>query len=427
MAELIRKTRLLNHLRLHTYVDMRPSPIHGVGIFAACDIPVGIDPFPTNGSPSGVLIDLTKEEVMLLPPHVRDQIERFILPHSINGIQYYGMPEAGLNSIDVSWFLNSKPSGFANVEILSQISLRDARGLAPLRTVKKVNTGEELFTPYQRTAGIVDDQGRASDTLSRCRICHCPLLPQDGEKIGTGCICRDRFMHLDCAMNWYSRKVQVQLNQGGDDGGSWRMTCTVSCEVCNAPLSKAFTNKLLKSSKGTVVESLGQIMNSAISKDLSITIESAEVTNVDRLVRRNHGSSSGGSKSGENSATRLRRELSALVTRQDVEFVEPLDLTRPRHCMMKFTGALTYKRWPVGTIVRIWMSEDSEWVFGRVVSYCDLSKRNRQAKKRFRHGGFNPTHQRGSYRIEWECTDSPGKSDYDEFSEGDVTVEMVED
>ena len=43
-----RKQKLLDHLREKTFVELRPSSIHGLGVFAACPIPEGVDPFQTN-------------------------------------------------------------------------------------------------------------------------------------------------------------------------------------------------------------------------------------------------------------------------------------------------------------------------------------------------------------------------------------------
>ena len=106
-----RKQKLLDHLREKTFVELRPSSIHGLGVFAACPIPEGVDPFQTNRQVTNEIIDLTEEELSTLPERVQRRVKDFVIPHTYNEQLLYGVPEAGLNCLDVSWYANSGKLG----------------------------------------------------------------------------------------------------------------------------------------------------------------------------------------------------------------------------------------------------------------------------------------------------------------------------
>ena len=114
IAMMQRKQILIDHLTNETFVEVRNSPIHGIGVFAITKVPKGIDPFKTNGKVTDEIVDLSEEEVNSLPQHVQNKIKKFIVPHiRENGVinrtptRWYGIPEAGLNCLDVSWYMNS--------------------------------------------------------------------------------------------------------------------------------------------------------------------------------------------------------------------------------------------------------------------------------------------------------------------------------
>lgn len=69
------KQTLMDHLRDHTYTELRPSPVNGIGVFALRPIPEGTHPFCTNSEEIQNTIDLTKEDLEALPPFVVCQIK----------------------------------------------------------------------------------------------------------------------------------------------------------------------------------------------------------------------------------------------------------------------------------------------------------------------------------------------------------------
>ena len=71
------KSELLADLNNHTYVMIKPSPLHGIGVFAIRDIPKGTRNIFSKGI--GEWIQVSKEEVNALPQHSKDLIENHCL------------------------------------------------------------------------------------------------------------------------------------------------------------------------------------------------------------------------------------------------------------------------------------------------------------------------------------------------------------
>jgi hypothetical protein len=87
--------------RLHnTYTRIARSPLHGVGVFAIRNININTDPFPDI--PDTPIIQMTKGELSGLDPGVTKMIDDFFLTRDY----IFPIPITGLNSLDVSFFLN---------------------------------------------------------------------------------------------------------------------------------------------------------------------------------------------------------------------------------------------------------------------------------------------------------------------------------
>ena len=127
-----RKTRLLEILQKHTYVTLRPSPVHGIGVFAVADIPKGTKGFFSDDKSEWV--PLHKKEVEALPQQSRALIEN----HCLYDSDYYFVPEYGFRILDLVVFLNHSED--PNVQ-----SLEDGADFIALRDIK---SGEELFVNY---------------------------------------------------------------------------------------------------------------------------------------------------------------------------------------------------------------------------------------------------------------------------------------
>ena len=124
--------RLLRILKHHTLITLRPSAVHGIGVFAVADIPQGTGGFFSEDKSEW--ISLSKKEVELLPSQSRALIEN----HCLYDEENYFVPEYGFRLIDPVVFLNH--SDAPNI-----LSIRDGEDFIALRDIQ---AGEELFVNY---------------------------------------------------------------------------------------------------------------------------------------------------------------------------------------------------------------------------------------------------------------------------------------
>ena len=124
--------QLLEELRHHTYITLKASPVHGIGVFAVCPIPKGCRDIFSPGT--GEWIKLPIAEVEQLPAPSRDLVETYCLFDEEN----YFVPGHGFRIIDPVIYLNhsSQPNLLSIDEGDCFEALRD---IAP---------GEELFVDY---------------------------------------------------------------------------------------------------------------------------------------------------------------------------------------------------------------------------------------------------------------------------------------
>lgn len=126
------KEALLKQLAESTYVMIKASPVHGIGVFAIRDIPKGTQDIFSQGV--GEWIEVSKEEVEALPKHSRDLVEN----HCLFDEQSYFIPDYGFKLVDLVIYLNH--SDTPNV-----VSINDGERFEAIRDIK---VGEELFVDY---------------------------------------------------------------------------------------------------------------------------------------------------------------------------------------------------------------------------------------------------------------------------------------
>lgn len=126
------KAALLKQLAESTYVMIKASPVHGIGVFAIRDIPKGTQDIFSQGV--GEWIEVSKEEVEALPKHSRDLVEN----HCLFDEQSYFIPDYGFKLVDLVIYLNH--SDTPNV-----ISINDGERFEAIRDIV---VGEELFVDY---------------------------------------------------------------------------------------------------------------------------------------------------------------------------------------------------------------------------------------------------------------------------------------
>ena len=124
--------QLLHELANNTWVMIKPSGIHGIGVFAVRDIPKGCREI--FSSEMGEWSTVPRNEVDALPQHARDIVQNYCLYDNEN----YFVPAQGFKTMDLSLFLNH--SDTPNI-----ISVNDGEYF---ETIREIKNGEELFVDY---------------------------------------------------------------------------------------------------------------------------------------------------------------------------------------------------------------------------------------------------------------------------------------
>lgn len=126
------KEQLLHELKHDTWVMMKPSPIHGNGVFALREIPKGQRGIFSKNI--GEWLKVERSEVEALPQHSIDLVENFCLYDE----EFYYIPDYGFKVMDIVNFLNHSET--PNIK-----SINDGEDFETLRTIQ---AGEELFIDY---------------------------------------------------------------------------------------------------------------------------------------------------------------------------------------------------------------------------------------------------------------------------------------
>lgn len=134
--------KLLKNLN-DTYVRIMSSKIHGVGVFAIKDIPAGICPFEYAGNKCGIdkYTRVHKDKLESVDKNVIKMLDDFL---GLDNKGYYDIPSRGLNSMDVSFYMNfsTKP----NIDIVND----DDCNFVVFKTNRLIKKGEELFINYNK-------------------------------------------------------------------------------------------------------------------------------------------------------------------------------------------------------------------------------------------------------------------------------------
>lgn len=134
------KKALLKNLNEDIYCRIKPSKKHGVGVFAIRDIPKDTYPFKLTGNQciKQKIINISEEEVKKLHPEVRKLVDDFY--HKEDGI--YGIPYRGLNSNDISFYMNTSKKPNVSFEYNKGCTM------VVFKTLRKIKKGEELLINY---------------------------------------------------------------------------------------------------------------------------------------------------------------------------------------------------------------------------------------------------------------------------------------
>ena len=125
------KEELLLELK-DVYLQLRPSKVHGIGVFAIRDIPKGCRNMFSKEQGDWIKIPL--KEVEMMPDYLKKLIENYFLFDD----QFYYVEKSGFKKPDLSFFLNH--SDTPNI-----ISINDGECF---EAITNINEGEELFIDY---------------------------------------------------------------------------------------------------------------------------------------------------------------------------------------------------------------------------------------------------------------------------------------
>lgn len=126
------KDKLLAELNNDTYVMLKPSGIHGIGVFAIRNIPKGTRNIFSSGI--GEFIKIPAKDVDVLPEHSRKLVETYCLYDEEN----YFIPDYGFKLMDLSLYLNH--SDEPNVTSINEGEFFEA--------LRDIQPGEELLVDY---------------------------------------------------------------------------------------------------------------------------------------------------------------------------------------------------------------------------------------------------------------------------------------
>ena len=133
------KEELFNELSNNTWVMIKPSGTHGIGVFAVRDIPAGCKELFSKEM--GEWTTVQRNEIDTLPQQAKDIVENYCLYDEEN----YFIPAQGFKVMDLSLFLN-------HADEPNIISVNDGEYF---ETIKEIKKGEELFVDY---GAIVDGE-----------------------------------------------------------------------------------------------------------------------------------------------------------------------------------------------------------------------------------------------------------------------------
>jgi SET domain-containing protein len=126
------KEELLKELAEETFITLRPSTVHGIGVFALRDIPKGCKTIFSRNVGNWIKVPI--RDIENLPEASRNLVETYCL---YDETDYY-LPDYGFKVMDMVNYLNH--SSNPNV-----ISVNDGEYFESIRDIAE---GEELFVNY---------------------------------------------------------------------------------------------------------------------------------------------------------------------------------------------------------------------------------------------------------------------------------------
>ena len=116
-----------------TYIMLKPSPVHGIGVFAIRDIPKGCRNMFSKDN--GEWIKLPIAEVEALPEASKDLVETYCLYDE----EHYYVPDYGFKKMDMVNYLNHS----------AQPNVRSVNDGEYFEAITDIPAGQELLVNYE--------------------------------------------------------------------------------------------------------------------------------------------------------------------------------------------------------------------------------------------------------------------------------------
>src|SRR5882757_6748844 len=116
-----------------TYVMLKPSPVHGIGVFAIRDIPKGCRNMFSKDNGEWIKLPIT--DVEALPESSRDLVETYCLYDE----EHYYVPDYGFKKMDMVNYLNHS----------AQPNVRSVNDGEYFEAMTDIPAGQELLVNYE--------------------------------------------------------------------------------------------------------------------------------------------------------------------------------------------------------------------------------------------------------------------------------------
>jgi SET domain-containing protein len=136
----MKKEEIMNELYNNTYAMLKPSAVHGIGVFAIRDIPKGCRTIFSKGH--GEWIKMAISEVNKLPAYSRELVETYCVFDEEN----YYVPDYGFKVMDMVCYLNHS----FTPNIISVNHGEDFEALAD------IPSGTELLINYEQIVADIE-------------------------------------------------------------------------------------------------------------------------------------------------------------------------------------------------------------------------------------------------------------------------------
>lgn len=130
------KEELLASIR-DVYLQLRPSPIHGIGVFAIRDIPKGCRSMFSKDE--GEWIKIPVAEIEALPEYSKQLVHNY----AVYDDEFFYVEKYGFRKLDLVCFLNH--SDTPNIAVVNNGEFFEAN--------RDIKAGEEMFIDYGDVAG----------------------------------------------------------------------------------------------------------------------------------------------------------------------------------------------------------------------------------------------------------------------------------